>query len=191
MLINPIKNDKYISISSTSHKEALWEAARKGELRAVADASYSPMFSTTMAAAAWLMETKKQRFSWNGSGLCTAKYNSSYGGEIYGIYLILRFLNEIWPDNDSKKGSIHIKCDNLEGVKDSSYNFLKISRSKKFLGLLRAIRKHTQELRNRGLNCIFGHIKGHQDDTSNYQWLDRWAQMNVLADLAAKKCLQE
>ena len=76
MLIHPIKNDKYISFSSTRNKEALWEAARKGELRAVADASYSPMFSTTMAAAAWLMETEKRRFSWNGSGLCTEKYNS-------------------------------------------------------------------------------------------------------------------
>ena len=41
MLIHPIKNDKYISISSTSNKEALWEAARKGDLKAMADASYA------------------------------------------------------------------------------------------------------------------------------------------------------
>ena len=79
-MIHPIKNDKYISFSSTRNKEDLWEAARKGELKAVADESYSPIFSTTMAVAAWLMETEKRRFSWNGSGLCTAKYNSSYGG---------------------------------------------------------------------------------------------------------------
>ena len=97
----------------------------------------------------------------------------------------------MWPDNNIRKGSIHIKCENLTGVKDSSYTHLKISRSNKFLGLLRAIRKHTQELRDKGLHFVFEHIKGHQDDTSRFQWLDCWAQMNVLTKIASNKCLQE
>ena len=45
-------------------------------------------------------------------------------------------------------------------------------------------------LEKRGLKCALGHIKGHQDDTCLFHHLDRWAQLNVIADQKAKKRLQ-
>ena len=35
----------------------------------------------------------------------------------------------------------------------------------------------------------FRHVKGHQDDDQNQLPLDRWAQLNILADREAKKHL--
>ena len=117
-------------------------------------------------------------------------YNSSYGGELYGIYLILRFLNVMWPTQPCSQGCILIKCDNLGGIKECSRRDLKLSRSKRFLGLLRAIRNLKQNLRDRNLLILFRHIKGHQDDKTNFYKLNRWAQMNILVDLHAKQRLQ-
>ena len=61
---------------------------------------------------------------------------------------------------------------------------------KKFLSLLRAIRKLKQDLKKCNLLILFRHIKGHQDDKTKYHKLNRWAQMNVLVDLLAKQTLQ-
>ena len=136
------------------------------------------------------METTKSSYHWTGSGLFRATYNSSYGGELYGIYLILQFLNIMWPNHLCPQGCILIKCDNLSGINDCSKRDLKLSQSKKFLSLLRAIRKLKQDLRDRNLLILFRNIKGHQDDKTKYHKLNRWAQMNVLVDLLAKQRLQ-
>ena len=119
-----------------------------------------------------------------------SRYNSSYGGEIYGIYLILRFLNIMWPQESIWSGLIQIKCDNLTGINDCSYLELKLPKSKKFRALLRAIRKNMRKLEKRGLKFVLGHIKGHQDDNCLFHHLDRWAQLNVIVDQKAKKRLQ-
>ena len=79
------------------------------------------------------METEDKKFSWEGSSLIFSQYNSSYGGEIYGIYLILRFLDIMWPQERIWSGLIRIKCDNLVDVKDCSYAEIKLPKSKKFV----------------------------------------------------------
>ena len=117
------------------------------------------------------------------------KYNSSYAGELYGIYLILRFLDIMWPSQTVKQGCVLIKCDNIAGMNDFSNGKLKLSRSKKILGLLRAIRNIKQKLRKRNLHILFRHIKDHQDEKLNFHQLNRWTQMNVLEDLSAKERL--
>ena len=137
----PVSNDLYIRSSSPNNKLDLIRAASNGRLKAVADASYTPTLNYTIASAAWIMETEDKKFSWEGSGLIFSRYNSSYGGEIYGVYLILRFLHIMWPQELIWSGLIQIKCDNLTGINDCSYLELKISKSKKFRALLRAIRK--------------------------------------------------
>ena len=46
-------------------------------------------------------------------------------------------------------------------------------------------------LENRGLTLHMAHIKDHQDDQYHFYQLDRWAQLNVLADQKAKLRLQQ
>ena len=56
---------------------------------------------------------------------------------------------------------------------------------------MRAIRKNLYKLRLRGLNVYMRHVKGHQDEHTYFEELPRWAQLNILADQAAKKRLLE
>ena len=109
---------------------------------------------------------------------------------MYGIYLILRFLDIMWPHKTNWRGIIQIKCDNLTGVNDCSYSELKLPQAKKIRALLRAIRKNMRILEKRGLKFDLGHIKGHQDENCLFHHLDRWAQLNVIADQKAKDRLQ-
>ena len=157
-------NDLHMEIFSAGDKDIFIRAEHRGEIRAVSDASYMPQYSSSIAAAAWRVETTCGSYHWTGSGLFRAENNSSYGGELYGIYLILRFLHATWPSHPGSQGCILIKCDNLGGIKECSRQELKLSRSKKFLGLLRAIRNLKHILKGRNLHILFRHIKGHQDE---------------------------
>ena len=93
----------------------------------------------------------------------------------------------MWSQERIWSGLIRIKCDNLVGVKDCSYEEIKLPKSKKFRALLRAIRKNMRNLGKRGLKFDLDHIKGHQNENYLFQYLYRWAQLNVIADQKAKK----
>ena len=54
--------------------------------------------------------------------MINTKQNSSYQGKIYGIYIALRFIVEMWDGSNNQKGKIGIRCDNLLGVLDSAKN---------------------------------------------------------------------
>ena len=120
-----------------------------------------------------------------------AENNSSYGGELYGIYLILRFIQEMWEGKGDYKGKLKIKCDNITSVRDSMKNSLKMRSQQSFRSLNRAIRKHIAELGKEGLEIVISHIKGHQDDLQRFESLTRWSQLNVIADGMAKKRLAQ
>ena len=66
---------------------------------AVSDASFFLSKNEDVISVAWQMETDDQTVQWQGSGLMFVRRNSSYGGEIYGIYLVCRFLSDMWPEN--------------------------------------------------------------------------------------------
>ena len=52
------------------------------------------------------METRSKTTRWEGSGLIYAEQNSSYGGELYGIYIVLRFILQMWDGSNNKRGKI-------------------------------------------------------------------------------------
>ena len=52
---------------------------------------------------------------------------------------------------------------------------------------MRAIRKTLNKLQLRGLKVNMKHVKGHQNEHTYFEELLRWAQLNILADQAAKK----
>ena len=101
-----VENDSFIKVKNTEHKYEFNQASRRGKLRTVADASFNREFSPEVAAAAWVLETKDRKYQWEGSGLMKAKNNSSYGGELYGIYLILRFVQKMWDGRCGFQGKI-------------------------------------------------------------------------------------
>ena len=148
-------NDIHMEIYSTNNREEFFRAACKGKIRAASDASYMPQYSSSIAAAAWRVKTTQGSCSWKGYGIFSTTYNSFYGGELYGIYLIMRFLDIMWPNQTASQGCILIKCDNLAGINDFSKEDLKLSRSKNFPGLLRAIRRLKQEFRIHKLLTMF------------------------------------
>ena len=110
---------------------------------------------------------------------------------MYGLYLICRFLYEMWPQSTTFQGSVHIRCNNLAGIYYCSVRGMKTKKSKKIRGLLRAIKMNILRLKNCGLHITLQHIKGHQDDSHQFDDLSRWAQLNILVDQAAKKRLGE
>ena len=122
---------------------------------------HTPTLNSIIAAATWIMETENREFYWEGSSLFFSKYNSSYGGEIYGIYLIIRFLIIMWPSGMYYSGLIRIKCDNLMGIKDCSYQELNIPKSKKVSITAKGNKEKYVEPKKRGLKFELSHIKGH------------------------------
>ena len=73
-----VENDRYVRVKHMDYRTEFIQAARKDNLKAVADASFNREFSTEVAAAAWVMETKDGQFQWEGSGLMKAEKNLSY-----------------------------------------------------------------------------------------------------------------
>lgn len=119
------------------------------------------------------MKTGDQTVKWQGSGLMFSRRNCSYGGEIYGIYLVCRFLSNMWPEKILFLGRVELRCDNKSGVWDCTDDNLKTRKTKKFRGLLRAIKKTILDLKQRGLSITIKHVKGHQDDLAKFDELSR------------------
>ena len=119
------------------------------------------------------METDDQVVQWEGSGLMYARRNFSYGGEVYGIYLVCRFSSDMWPERLVYLGRVDLRCDNKSGVWDCTNACLKTRKMKKFRGLLRAIKKTLSDLKRRGLVVTIQHVKGHQDDVAQFDELSR------------------
>ena len=71
-----VENDGFIKVSNIEYKYEFNQAARRGKIRVVADASFNREFSPEVAAAAWVIETKYCKYQWEGSGLMKAKNNS-------------------------------------------------------------------------------------------------------------------
>ena len=68
-----MENDKYIKIKNKDYRYEFNQAARKGNIRAIADASYNREFSSEVAEAAWVLGTKDGQLQWEGSGLMKAE----------------------------------------------------------------------------------------------------------------------
>ena len=68
--------------------------------------SYAYTQNQEVALAAWVMETRFKKERWEGSGLLYAEQNLSYGEELYRIYIVLRFILQIWDGSRNKQGKI-------------------------------------------------------------------------------------
>ena len=95
---NLVINDKYISINNYDNKKEFNEAAQRGKIRVVSNASYAYTQNQEMSLVARDMKTRSKRERWEGSGLIYAEQKSSHGEELYGIYIFLIFILQMWDE---------------------------------------------------------------------------------------------
>ncbi len=69
----------------------------------MSDALYPYTQIQDVASAAWVMETRSKKERWERSGIIYAEQNSFYGGELYGIYIVLRFILQMWDGFGNKQ----------------------------------------------------------------------------------------
>ena len=69
----------------------------------VSDASYAYTLNQEVTSTAWVMETRSKKERWGGPGLIYAENNTSYGGELYGIYIVLIFILQMWKEDTGKR----------------------------------------------------------------------------------------
>ena len=178
-----IKNS---SVHSHYNDEWLLNGLRSGTLHCVCDGSYKPFQSTTVTAAAWVMESSCHRFQISGELATKSIAADAYRGELLGIYAVLTalaFLEASHPDHDS--WSLRIGCDN-ERAGWMSRSLHHVSPTTKHMDLVRAIR-HT--CGNLSTSVSFYHLYGHQDDTTPLHLLPRDVQLNVQVDAMAQQHL--
>ena len=101
--------------------------------------------------------------------MINVEQNSLYGGKLYDIYIVLRFIVKIWDGSNNQKGKRRIRCNNLSGFLDSLQITLKTKRLKTFRAILQAIKKHIASLEKDGLQISLLHIKGCQDDAEKFK----------------------
>ena len=77
------------------------------------------------------------------------------------------------PMNKWFAGRVELRYDNKSGVRDCLEDNLKTHKTNKFRGLLRATKKTMLELSQRGLIVTIKHVKGHQDDLTQFDELSR------------------
>ena len=80
------------------------EQYKKRRIRLVPDPSCAYTQNQDVAVEIWSMETRSQQERWEGSGLINTEKNLLYGGELYGIYIVLRFIVKMWDESNNKNG---------------------------------------------------------------------------------------
>ena len=108
MTTKKVTNDRYIRINNYAKKREFNEAAQKGKIRVVSDAFCEYTKNQDVTSAGWIMEARPRKEKWEGPGLINAEQNSSYGGEGYDIYILLRFILEMLDvSKNQEKKNMH------------------------------------------------------------------------------------
>ena len=107
---------------------------------------------------------------------------SSYRGELDGLYAMILMAEQLCLQYSIQSGSIEIGCDGLEALLKSFGDF-NLPYNAVDYDMLVAIRV---KLKKSPLKWKYRHVKGHQDDNNNII-LDHWANLNIEMDLLAKE----
>jgi hypothetical protein len=176
-----------LDIVDTESLRKISQSIQEGTLKLVSDGSY--LETHKLGTAAWILETP------NGvttSGRITIpgseEVQGSYRSELGGIYGGLSHVALICKHLKISNGHITIGCDGLGAVQIIDKEFTVTKSNANQFDMIRAINKLRRDL---PIRSSLRHVKGHQDDHINFYLLDRWAQMNVLADTMAKQKLSE
>jgi hypothetical protein len=151
---------------------------------AVSDGSFKDSYGT----AAWVVEGLNSYGRMMGQVITPGgpSDHSSYRSELSGIYSILVVVNQLCAHYKIVDGEIELACDGLSAINKafSAVSILNIDDSN--YDLLGAIQ---HQWKNSPVHWKFRHVKGHQDDHSSFDTLDRWSKLNVEMDHLAKEFL--
>ena len=165
--------------------EALVDAIRKKEAICVSDGSFHPEF--LIGTAGYVFDDGHNSVIGIGGHRVPGPDSSqcSYRSELFGLYLSLLTIKILCAKYDVQSGKITIGCDNIGALDKGLQAQFFPSIQHKHHDLIWAIHSLRHEI---PIEIGFRHVQGHQDKKSNKP-LDRWAQLNLLADAEAKRHL--
>jgi hypothetical protein len=157
-------------------------ALQHGEVIAVSDGS----FQDTFGLSAWVVEGANELSRATGAVVVpgAAKDQSAYRSELAGIFSIMIFIKKLCEFYNISSGAIELGCDG-QSTLDKAFNYVALI--------------HLEEPNHDILHALctlwaqspiswkFKHVRGHQDDRSSIESLDRWAKLNVEMDTKAKR----
>ena len=166
--------------------QSLVAAILASKARCVADGSFHPQYE--IGTTAYVFDDGRDNIIGMGGHRVPGPKSSqcSYRSELFGIYLSLLIIQQVCQKHNIQSGGITIGCDNISALDKSLAEQFFPSIQHKHFEMLWAIHSIREEI---PVLIEFRHVKGHQDDDQNQLPLDRWAQLNILADREAKKHL--
>jgi hypothetical protein len=156
---------------------------QQGTAKAVSDGSYVAREGT--GSAGWIIEGSVEGNQLRGQQETPGSRDSqcSHRSEMWGILGAVMTINDLCRNHNITQGAITAKCDG-EGTINIVQHFHKVTKnSRKHFDIILALKS---AIEISPIQWEFRHLKGHQDRHVSYSQLDRWAQLNVLADTIAK-----
>jgi hypothetical protein len=158
-----------------------------GSAIAVSDGSFAE--TSKAGTAGWIIEDPDQLQQLRGTTISpgSTEAQCSHRSELVGILGIISHVNRICTNNQIDHGTITIGCDGIGAIQLVNNDYFCKS-SQKHYDIIKSIKS---SIYVSPIKWKFRHIKGHQDDYTHFDNLDRLSQLNVLTDTMAKRKLQD
>ena len=160
------------------------ESIQNGTSKSVSDGSW--VKEKGVGSAGWIVEGSTQGNQIRGHYESPGAESSqcSHRSEMWGVLGIVMSVNSLCQTHNITHGTITAKCDGEGTIKILQWMHQITNNSRKHFDLITAL--HTA-IELSPLTWKFEHLEGHQDQHTSFAQLDRWAQLNVLADTIAKQ----
>ena len=160
------------------------QAIHEGNARLVSDGSY--VEDRGIGSAGWIVEGNivgnqiRGQQETPGSEISQCSHRS----EMWGMLGLVMTINEFCKAHNITEGTVTAKCDGEGTIKILQWMHGIIKNSRKHFDIILALQ---QAIESSPVRWQFIHLKGHQDKYVSFSQLDRWAQLNVMADTMAKQ----
>ena len=161
------------------------DAIRQGKAKIVSDGSF--LAEAELGTASWILEGSKGNYiigQHETPG--DLQYQCAHRSEMFGLLGGILTANALCKANGITSGTITAKCDGEGTILIVQWLHDITNNSRQHYDLIHSIK---EAIDVSPLTWTFEHIDGHQDDYLSYSQLDRWAQLNVIVDDAAKRKL--
>ena len=160
------------------------QSLQNGTTKSVSDGSYVREEGT--GSAGWIIEGDNEGNQLIGQYETPGSRNSqcSHRSEMWGILGLIMTVNAFCARHNITQGSITAKCDGEGTIKVTQWMHAITKNTRNHFDMILAIKKAIDVS---PLKWNFVHLAGHQDRHMSFFQLDRWAQLNVLADELAKQ----
>jgi hypothetical protein len=164
--------------------ENIIQAIRDGNAKLVSDGSY--VKDRSIGSAGWIVEGNEIGNQIRGQQETPGPKNCqcSHRSEMWGILGLVMTVNSLCQTYQITEGTVTAKCDGEGTIKILQWLHGIINNSRKHFDIISALQ---QAIEASPVTWNFSHLKGHQDKYVSFSQLDRWAQLNVKADILAKQ----